>query len=90
MKIKSGFVLEKVGGEYLAVAVGKRAKEFSGFVRLNSTGAYFWNLLAESDLTKDQLVDKAVSDFEGVSREQVSVDVENLIKTLTEGEIIEA
>ena len=39
MRIKSGFVLEKVGEEYLAVAVGERAKEFSGFVRLNGSGA---------------------------------------------------
>ena len=90
MKIKSGFVLEKVGGEYLAVAVGERAKEFSGFVRLNSTGAYFWNLLAEADLTKEELVAKALSDFEGVSAEQISGDVENLIKALKDGEIIEA
>lgn len=90
MKIKSGFVLEKVGGEYLAVAVGERAKEFSGFVRLNSTGAYFWNLLAEVDLTKEELVAKALSDFEGVSAEQISGDVENLIKALKDGEIIEA
>ena len=90
MKIKSGFVLEQVGGEYLAVAVGERAKEFSGFVRLNSTGAYFWNLLAEVDLTKEELVAKALSDFEGVSAEQISGDVENLIKALKDGEIIEA
>ena len=50
MKIKSGFVLEEVGGEYLAVAVGKRAKEFSGMVRLKSTGAFFWNLMADKDI----------------------------------------
>ena len=89
MKVKSGFVLEKVGGEYLAVAVGKRAKEFSGFVRLNSTGAYFWNLLVENDLTVDGLVEAALRDFEGVSREQVLPDVEALVANLREGGIIE-
>lgn len=90
MKIKSGFVLEKVGGEYLAVAVGERAKEFSGFVRLNSSGAYFWKLMSEGDVTKDELVTAAERDFEGVSREQLSSDVDNLIKALTDGEILEA
>ena len=90
MKIKSGFVLEKVGGEYLAVAVGERAKEFSGFVRLNSSGAYFWKLMSEGDVTKEDLVTAAERDFEGVSREQLSSDVDNLIKALTDGEIIEA
>ena len=38
MKIKSGFVLEKVGNGYLAVTVGDRAKDFSGLVRMNETG----------------------------------------------------
>ena len=90
MKIKSGFILEKVGSEYLAVAVGERAKEFSGFVRLNSSGAYFWNLLSEGDVTKEELVLSALRDFEGVSEEQLSRDVDNLIKALTDGEIIEA
>ena len=90
MKIKSGFVLEKVGGEYLAVAVGERAKEFSGFVRLNSSGAYFWKLMSEGDVTKEDLVTAAERDFEGVSREQLSSDVDNLIKALTDGEILEA
>ena len=90
MKIKSGFILEKVGSEYLAVAVGERAKEFSGFVRLNSSGAYFWNLLSEGDVTKEELVLSALRDFEGVSEEQLSRDVDNLIKALADGEIIEA
>jgi len=89
MKIKSGFILEKVGSEYLAVAVGERAKEFSGFVRLNSSGAYFWNLLSEGNVTKEELVLSALRDFEGVSEEQLSRDVDNLIKALTDGEIIE-
>ena len=90
MKIKSGFVLEKVGGEYLAVAVGERAKEFSGFVRLNSSGAYFWNLMSEKDVTKEELAKAAVRDFEGVTEAQLLSDIENLIKPLIDGGIIEA
>jgi hypothetical protein len=90
MKIKSGFVLEEVSGEYLAVAVGERAKEFSGFVRLNSVGAYFWKLMAEKSVTKEELVDAAVKDFEGVTREQVSTDIDNLVNALIEGGLVEA
>ena len=89
MKIKTGFVLEKVGEEYLAVAVGNRAKEFSGFVRLNPSGAYFWKLLSEGDVTKEELVNAALRDFEGVSAEQLSADVDNLLKALIDGDIIE-
>ena len=89
MKIKSGFVLEEVGGEYLAVAVGKRAKEFSGMVRLNSTGAFFWNLMADKDISKEEIIELVLPKYTGVDREQVSRDVDNLVKTLTEGGILE-
>lgn len=89
MKIKSGFVLERVGVEYLAVAVGDRAKEFSGLVRLNSTGAYFWKLMADKDISKEELVNAVMKDFSGVSLAQVSADVDNFVKNLSEGGIME-
>ena len=40
VKIKSGFVLEEVGGSYLAVAVGEDSSQFSSLVKLNATGAF--------------------------------------------------
>ena len=89
MKIKSGFVLEKVGEEFLAVAVGDRAGEFSGFIRLNSTGAYFWNLMSEKDISREEIIDKVVSEFTGVSREQVGEDVDNITNILRDGGILE-
>ena len=89
MKIKSGFVLEKVGGEYLAVAVGERAVDFEGMVRLNSTGAFFWNLMSDKDITKEELVEAVMREFVGVTREQVSGDVDNFVKTLSEGGVLE-
>ena len=46
MRIKNGFVLEKVGDSYLSCATGKLAKQFSGFVRLNETGAFLWEMLS--------------------------------------------
>ncbi len=88
MRIKSGFVLEKVGAEYLAVAVGERAGEFSGFVRLNSTGAFLWRLMAEKDVTKEELAECVLSEFEGVSSEQASFDIDNIVKTLSDGGIL--
>ncbi len=89
MRIKSGFVLEEVGGEYLAVAVGARAKEFSGMIRLNSTGAFLWKLMADKDISKEEIIELVLAQYTGVDRAQVSSDVDNLVKTLSEGGILE-
>lgn len=88
MKIKDGFVLEEVGGSYLAVAVGDRTNSFTGLVRLNSTGAYLWNILAEEDVTRDELIDKMLSTYE-VEREVVERDVDAFCNKLIDNGIIE-
>ena len=89
MKIKNGFVLEKVGTGYLAVAVGERAKDFSGLVRMNGTGAFFWELLSETDMTKEELLERVLSEYEDVSEEQVLADINSFEAMLRENGIIE-
>ena len=89
MKIKSGFVLEKVGTGYLAVAVGERAGDFSGLVRMNSTGAFLWELLSESDMTREELLEKVLSEYEGVTSEQALADITAFETKLRENGIIE-
>ena len=89
MKIKNGFVLEKVGTGYLAVAVGERAKDFSGLVRMNGTGAFFWELLSENDMTKEELLARVLSEYEDVSEEQVLADINSFEAKLRENGIIE-
>ena len=89
MKIKNGFVLEEVGTGYLAVAVGERAKDFSGLVRMNGTGAFFWELLSENDMTKEELLARVLSEYEDVSEEQVLADINSFEAMLRENGIIE-
>lgn len=47
MKIKKGFVLRTVGGEYVAVPVGEMSKTFHGMIKINETGAFMWNFFSE-------------------------------------------
>ena len=88
MKIKSGFVIEKVGDGFLAVAVGDRADEFTGLVRMNSTGAFLWKLVEERDMSKDELL-KAVLDEYDVSAEIAKADIDKFEKQLSDGGILE-
>ena len=88
MKIKSGFVLEEVGGSFLAVAVGDRADSFSGMVRMNGTGAFLWRILAERDVTEDELVDELSSAYE-VEKEVARGGVSDFLSKLVAGGILE-
>ena len=55
MKIKDGFMLRKVGGQNVVVAVGKASLEFNGIIRLNETGKFLWEQL-KADITEEQLI----------------------------------
>ena len=89
MKIKSGFVIEQVGSSYLAVATGERAATFRALVRLNSTGAFLWGLLSGGDVSREELVEKMLSEYE-VERSIAERDIDNFISMLEKAEILDA
>jgi len=68
MKLKYTFVTNKIGGEIVAVPVGKNASGFHGMLRLNEVAA---DIIRELD--KDTTVDKIVKSL--ASQYNVSVDV---------------
>jgi len=88
MKIKEGFILEKVGGSYLAVAVGERAASFSGIVRMNESGAFFWNLIKDKDMSAEEVVNAALLEYDA-PRELLSSDVAAFEKKLRAAGIVE-
>ena len=89
MKIKEGFVLEEVGGTYLAVAVGAMAGSFNGMVRLNGTGAFLWNLLSEGEKTREELVKELVKTYDDVTEKDVLPGVIAFEEKLRNAGIIE-
>ncbi len=88
MKIKAGFVLEKVGSSYLAVATGEAAKSFQGLVRMNETGAFMWNIVKDSDKTCDELVEALEKEYDA-PREVLLRDAQSFEKQLRDAGIVE-
>ncbi len=88
MKIKDGFVIEKVGDGYLAVAVGGRAEEFAGLVKMNSTGAFLWKLIEKESLTAEELLEKILSEYE-VDEGVAKADIADFEKQLREAGVLE-
>ncbi|MEE1315123.1 MAG: PqqD family protein [Faecalimonas sp.] len=80
MRIKEGFVMHQIGGEYMAVATGKVAEEFTGFVRNNETADYIFSLLKE-DTTEEAIIDAMCEKYDG-DYMQIAEDVKNLISEM--------
>ncbi len=81
MLINKDFTIQKVGSSYLAVPVGETSKHFHGMIRLNETGAFLWNLMAQKDMTEAELVDALLAEYE-VDREVAARDVHNVVELL--------
>ena len=87
MRINSDFTIQKVGSAYVAVPVGETSKTFHGMVRLNGTGAFVWNLMAEKDCTEDDLVEALLATYE-VDRETAAADVHRIVTILKDNGIL--
>ena len=86
MKIKDGFILREVAGNFIVVAVGNAVKQFNGVITLNEVGAFLWKKLAEG-ATESQLVDALLADYE-VEKEVAEKDVRAFIEKLTQAELL--
>ena len=82
MKMKSGFVMREVAGQYVVIAIGEASKTFHGMIKLNSTGKDIWEGL-EKGLEEQQIVDLLMDKYQ-VSQEQVREDVQEFLKQMKE------
>ena len=88
--IKKGYMLREVSEEYVVVPVGAAAKDFVGMIRLNSTAAFLWQLIADG-ATEESLVADLCEEFEGeegFSQELARRDVAAFLKTLQENGLV--
>jgi len=86
MQINKDFTIQKVGSSYVAVPVGETSKHFHGMVRLNETGAFLWNKMAEKDCTEEELVEAILGEYE-IDRETAAADVHRIVEQLCENHI---
>lgn len=87
MKIKSGFILREVAGNYIVVAVGEAVKQLNGVINLNETGAFLWKQL-EKGATEEQLKTALLSEYE-VSEEIAERDVKTFVSSLINANLIQ-
>lgn len=87
MKIKEGFILRKVGSQYVVAATGKASENFNGMLRLNESGAFAFRLLQEG-ITVEELVTRIVAEYD-VGAETARRDAEHFLAALGEANALE-
>lgn len=86
MKIKDGFILREVAGNFIVVAVGSAVKDFNGIINLNETGAFLWRMLEKG--CDEQSLKKALLDEYDVEDAVAETDVKAFIAKLTEAGLL--
>lgn len=78
MKLKDGFLLRNIAGNYVVVPIGKENIDFNGMVSLNGTGAFLFEKL-QAGITEEELIQALMQEFE-VSEETAKEDVKLFIQ----------
>jgi hypothetical protein len=89
IQMKKGFVLRKIGAQYMAVPFGTMTNKVKGMVSLTESGYMLWNALDKGTDTAEALVDLLTAEYD-VDRETATRDVNSFLDFLAELGVIEA
>ena len=86
MKRKPGFIVRKISGQNVAVAIGEASRTFHGMIKLNDSGLIIWNALAK-DVSEADIVAAILEQYE-VDPEQAAADVHSFVEVLKDAGIV--
>lgn len=81
IRAKKGFILRRLGQEYMVVPVGEASKNLNGMIRTNETGAFYWREL-EKGITEDELVKKMLERFDDLDEETARRDLKEFLEVM--------
>lgn len=87
VKIKTGFLLRELGGEFVIVHVQDKEGSVDGMPSINETGVFLWNKL-ESGGTPMELVE-LLSREKGIDLDEAEQDVGEFLAKLINGKIVD-
>jgi hypothetical protein len=78
MKIKEGFTLRQICGEWVVVGEGLAQVNFNKMLSLNETAAYLWQEVQGKEFTEQDLTNLLLDKYE-VTPEVAAADVNRLV-----------
>lgn len=88
MKIKEGFELINRSGQHVVVSKSKTVSSPDNYIILTDTAVFLWNLLKEKDVTKTQMLNELIENFD-ISTVLALGDIDVFVRTMKENGIIE-
>lgn len=88
MKIKKGYKLKLISGDYTVVADRRIIKSFNSLIILNQSAVFLWEMLSEGNPTKEEMLQKLTESF-NMSKLLAVSNIEVFIKTMKKNGIIE-
>lgn len=79
MKIKDGFVLREMCGEYIVAGEGIENINFNKLISLNATAAFLWKELIGKEFTTESMAELLIKEY-GIDMELAMTDSANLCK----------
>ena len=89
MKTRKGLTLRSLGSEYILVAEGLDAVDFSKMISMNASAAYLWQEVDGKEFDNDLLAQRLMEKY-GIDRETANHDVAVLIQNWKDANLIEA
>jgi len=86
MKIKDGYILRQVAGEYVAIPSGNQL-DLNRMITLNDTGAFLWEHLLE-EATPEALIEALRAEYE-VDAETAAIAVSSFLDRLKDHELLD-
>lgn len=87
MKIKDGFIMNRVGSQHVVVPVGEASVARHCMVRLNDTGAFMWEQLG-ADTTPEALVQALQAEY-AVADDVARADVAAFLGKLRDADLLD-
>lgn len=88
MRIRKGFVLRKICGEWVIEGEGLEQIDFNKLVILNTSAAYLWEQVEEKEFSVEQLADLLIKRY-GIARELAVRDAASLCEQWVEVGLVE-
>lgn len=83
IQLKKGFVLRKIGAQYMAVPFGAMTNEVKGMVSLSESGYLLWQAIEKGTDTIEGLADVLTAEYD-VERDVAVRDVNDFVDYLAQ------